>query len=583
MFEDIITFFRSLTEKFKSKRKRISPFVISICALLIVIPTILAVYYAYYYEDSSSLATNKVQVHLYDHEGKLLSSEAIAEADLSETNLAGILNGISQNKIKTTKPDELKDKNFEFSVSKKYSYEEYVCYFTSSNEDSYIADKEGIYYKMEETSFNAFLNSQYSEELYAHSKAPQLTTGNEELIYPISVKWNYRKQNGSFAKAEKYNISAEQQTYTISGAVNLSFDVAPSTSNITLYNVNGGEIYNGSLEDVPFVVIPPGSHIRAKLSAFWENSEDSNVYGELTYDFNIILKNRASFDISTSDIVDGEFIVLSATNVDDISKIVFSVEYTNGTGRTSKEKAVLSKLLAFKPIFVKDGEAVRTIMPFPINSPSGTYRISAAFGVAEQTFTVNVNRRSASGAIFDSTSQDILDRISEKSLRSFNSTLNSIKSSSTPTALFRDEFLSPKELGFTAGYSFNEKVTVISEDTSFVAKGNEYLATLSGGQSVVSLNIGTVAAIGECSYLGKYIAVDHGMGLITWYCGLDAVNVSVGDIVAKGEKIGVCGSQGLLSSSGVLILCSIYDTLIDPSAVLGKNIITPKIIENEAD
>lgn len=576
MFDDILAFFRSLSEKLKNKRNGISSFVISVCALLIVIPTILAVYYAYFYEDTSSLETNKVQVHLYDREGSLISSEAISEADLSKANLAGILSGISQNKIQISKPDELPENNFAFSVSKKDSLEEYVCYFTSSQEDSYIADKEGIYYKMEENSFNAFLNSQYSEVLYSHSKAPQLITGNGELISPLSVNWNYRKQNQSFAKSEKFHVSIEQLTYTISGAVNLSFDIAPTTSNIILYNMSGGEIYNGSLEEVPFVVIPPGSHIRAKLSAIWENSDNVDAYGELIYDFNIILKNRASFDINTTDITEGEFIALSATNVDDVSKIVFSVEYTNGKGETKKEKAVLSKLLAFQPIFVRDGENVRTIMPFPINSPSGTYHISVAFGVTEQTFIVNLSKCNSSEASLNSTSPDILDRISKKALESFSSTLSSIKNYPATTVLLREEFLSPKELGFTEGYSFNEKVTLVPENQSFIANGNEYIAKHLGGQSVVALNIGTVAAVGECSYLGKYVAIDHGMGLITWYCGLDSTNVSVGDIVAKGEKIGICGSQGLLSSSGVLILCSVYDTLIDPSAVLGKNIIAKK-------
>ena len=576
MFEDIKTFFKSLIEKFKNRNKRISPFVISLCALLIVIPTILAVYYAYFYEDPSYLATNKVQVNLYSNDGRLLASEEVAEANASELNLAGILRGISENKIKAIKPSELQNKNFEFSIKQKDSYEQYICYFTSSHEDSYIEDKEGTYYKIEENSFNAFLNSQYSEALYAHAKAPQLVTGNGEPVIPLSVNWNYRKQDKSFSKSKDLSITSEQKTYTISGSVNLAFDIAPDTSNITLYNINGGEIYNGPLEDVSYVVIQAGSQIRAKLSAVWKNSDDTDIYGDITYDFNIILKNRASFNISNSNVAEGEFIVLSATNVDDTSKILFSVEYAGGEENTPAEKSVLEEILTFKPIFVKDGGIVRTIMPFPIDSPAGTYRIFAAFGVTEQIFTVNLQKRSVSTAVLNASSHDILARISKKALNSLNNTLKSIKVSSAPTVLCRDEFLLPEELGFVAGYSFNDSVTPMLENVSFVSKGNEYLATLSGGQSVVALNIGTVAAVGDCEYLGKYIAIDHGMGLITWYCGLDSINASIGDTVAKGEKIGVCGSQGLLSSSGVLILCSVYETLIDPSAVLGNNIIASK-------
>lgn len=57
---------------------------------------------------------------------------------------------------------------------------------------------------------------------------------------------------------------------------------------------------------------------------------------------------------------------------------------------------------------------------------------------------------------------------------------------------------------------------------------------------------GTVLATGNLGNLayGKWIAIDHGNGLVTLYGHLSSQGVSKGDKVKKGEKIGLMGSTG---------------------------------------
>ena len=130
MFEDIKAFLKSLAEKFKSKKVIVSPFVIALCALIVVIPTVLAIYYAYFYEDTSYLTANYVEVHLYDGDGRLLASENITEANIPDSELTSVIYGIYKNKSETQSPVVLPTKNFEFSITEKGVQQKYFCYFS---------------------------------------------------------------------------------------------------------------------------------------------------------------------------------------------------------------------------------------------------------------------------------------------------------------------------------------------------------------------------------------------------------------------------------------------------------------------
>lgn len=66
----------------------------------------------------------------------------------------------------------------------------------------------------------------------------------------------------------------------------------------------------------------------------------------------------------------------------------------------------------------------------------------------------------------------------------------------------------------------------------------------STGTGVYSYASGTVIAVGQDNTLGKYVAIDHGNGLVTRYLHLSKANVSKGDKVSTGDRIGSVGNTG---------------------------------------
>lgn len=72
---------------------------------------------------------------------------------------------------------------------------------------------------------------------------------------------------------------------------------------------------------------------------------------------------------------------------------------------------------------------------------------------------------------------------------------------------------------------------------------------IAGSGSVMAADNGRVAFVGWDGGYGNAIIIDHGNGMKTLYGHLRSFNVKVGDVVQKGQQIGVKGSTG--NSTGV--------------------------------
>ncbi|MEQ1630296.1 MAG: peptidoglycan DD-metalloendopeptidase family protein [Gallionella sp.] len=84
------------------------------------------------------------------------------------------------------------------------------------------------------------------------------------------------------------------------------------------------------------------------------------------------------------------------------------------------------------------------------------------------------------------------------------------------------------------------------------------------GTTVMASGAGTVLAVGDYFFNGNTIFLDHGNGLITMYCHLDRMDVQVGEVVAKGQPIGLSGMTGRATGPHLHWSVVLNGTMVDP-------------------
>lgn len=75
-------------------------------------------------------------------------------------------------------------------------------------------------------------------------------------------------------------------------------------------------------------------------------------------------------------------------------------------------------------------------------------------------------------------------------------------------------------------------------------------------RSILAADTGTVVFAGEDGGYGNKVVIDHNNGMRTLYAHLSSIDVSVGQTVQKGSKIGIMGSTG--NSTGIHLHFEVY-------------------------
>jgi len=233
-----------------------------------------------------------------------------------------------------------------------------------------------------------------------------------------------------------------------------------------------------------------------------------------------------------------------------------------GTGATAPQAS-----LAGKPVLVvKEQETWRAIVGISLETSAGplALQVRQAGNVRNVPFTVGSktypeqritlkNKRQVNPEPQD------LTRI-DKELAEQNRAYASF-SPSTPSNLLLDKPVNgPLSSRFGVRRFFNGEERNPHAGLDFA---------VSAGTPIKAPAAGKVILVGNYFFNGNTVFVDHGQGFISMFCHMSKIDVSLGQVLARGAVVGRVGSTGRATGPHMHWNISLNDARVDPAIFIG--------------
>lgn len=432
----------------------------------------------------------------------------------------------------------------------------YYCYPVTDGEESYLFDVEAnVCYAVASAEMLPFLQNVFYGQTHETLSVPTLTTAGNEVI-PSYISWNHKNGQGNYNPVMNLATVSEEETYPVNKNISLSFDPAPDTATVRVYN-GATELYNGAYDSFAGLSYEDSVNLTVMIQAKWEKSTDRDFFGEASYQFYVNYSANPAFAISATKATVGDYIAINVLNAADPDSITFTS--TPDLGCT--------------PTFYEDGDYVRALVPLHTELAGGIYKITVSTKGAEETFELTLEERSTLSRTYDAGSELINRARSAAAMTEYENLREEISKTKSTTKYFSGKFVDYRESTSIGGIillGYGHTRTLATGDT-YRMDGVDFM--IYQGTDVPALNNGMVIATGQSAYLGNYVIVDHGLGLRTWYCHLSEISVSAGDTVKSAQAVGKSGSTGFTTGSGVYLICTIGNTAISPYTLWSDGVV----------
>jgi len=120
--------------------------------------------------------------------------------------------------------------------------------------------------------------------------------------------------------------------------------------------------------------------------------------------------------------------------------------------------------------------------------------------------------------------------------------------------------------GVTGGRNFGNR-RVFNDQPRAPHSGADLTAVT--GTEILATNRGKVILTGDFFFNGKAVFVDHGMGVLSMYLHLSEILVSEGQIVERGELLGLAGATGRVTGAHLHWGIKVTGARVDPFTLPG--------------
>ena len=175
--------------------------------------------------------------------------------------------------------------------------------------------------------------------------------------------------------------------------------------------------------------------------------------------------------------------------------------------------------------------------------------------IARRTFAV---RTLSVEAKYAEPPADVLPRIQRE-----QRTVEGIFSRVTSARMWTQPFTPPVPGAATSSFG---RRSIVNKEPRSPHSGTDFQA--SNGTPVTAPNRGTIVLTADQYFPGRIVIIDHGLGLYSYLAHLSAVSVSEGDVVERGQTIGLSGSTGRVTGPHLHWTVRVGRARIDPLSLV---------------
>ncbi len=451
---------------------------------------------------------------------------------------------------------------YDMSISNRWGFlRKYTVFFTD-NTTVFLEDGQSNVYKVEEPSF--FYSHDGFHHIYAEFFKPSLLiTLNEAPIQfnIVDEYWSYKKLNGQW-RTQVYDHNGDaliDNSIPISSSddkLEVHTDKEPDKSYLKIVDVATGNIVSEEqveLNQLPFPHI--NGHFSYELTLDWTDETKSYV-GKTVFNISVLLDLPEKFVFSKQRLIQGDMLEVSVYYVGNTEDILF-------------EQSIYNEFQWYK-----QNGLIRGYIPTNYNTKPGKYQIKYGNRKKGTEFTQQIEVEAYRYRIQHLTIDEKIDEETrnDAGYEEFNKFFTPVRKQSEPDRYYTEDFIMPTQGLLTS--EFGQTRYVNGAPTWSRHSGLDIASPL--GTEVKATNRGKVVLTKSLILTGNTMVIDHGQGLFSVYYHMHEGLVHVGEIVERGQKIGIVGSTGFSTGPHLHFTMSYYMTNIEPGfLIVGQPITLP--------
>jgi len=342
------------------------------------------------------------------------------------------------------------------------------------------------------------------------------------------------------------------------GMPNFSFSESPELVSAEIISPDNTQVFLGELTKLSTFTPKYNGTYRVNISAIWAASPHHSAFTE-SYSIDILYSLPMTVNLESADFKQGSMMIINVNFL---------------PADASPEDISVSTSLNFTPTFFPRDDGYTALFPIRAALTPGEYPLKVTckeesceliVNVADAGFNVqyfNMDPAVHSATLGNSAASEEFDHVTMPHLLSSDSQL-----------YFKGDFVSPLSM-------YPLRITSNFGDTRYINGGfsGRHLGVdmaAPRGTPVLSVNKGKVLYSGFLQLTGNTVIIEHGFGLKSLYYHMDSLDVSAGDLVESGSRIGAVGTTGASTGYHLHFAVSINNVFTNPWQFLDGYAILP--------